>query len=85
MKDYVIAFSSFYKAAYAQEKLQDQRVRSTLKKTPPKLLKSCGYALYVRTNQIQQVIDILQNSNINDSGVYEIQEQNNQIDYIRVS
>ncbi|WP_206457853.1 DUF3343 domain-containing protein [Anaerovorax sp. IOR16] len=85
MKDYVIAFSSFYKAAYAQEKLQDQRVRSSLKKTPPKLLKSCGYALYVRTNQIQQVIDILQKSNINDSGVYEIQEQNNQIDYIRVS
>ncbi|MEA4987116.1 MAG: DUF3343 domain-containing protein [Anaerovorax sp.] len=85
MKDYVIAFSSFYKAAYAQEKLQEQRVRSTLKKTPPKLLKSCGYALYVRTNQIQQVIDILQKSNINNSGVYEIQEQNNQIDYIRVS
>lgn len=34
MKDYVIAFSSFYKAAYAQEKLQEQQIRSTLKKHP---------------------------------------------------
>jgi len=85
MKDYVIAFSSFYKAAYAQEKLQEQQIRSTLKKTPPKLLKSCGYALYTRTNEIQNMIDILAESNINHSGVYEVQEQNNQIDYIRVA
>ncbi|WP_324824217.1 DUF3343 domain-containing protein [Sinanaerobacter sp. ZZT-01] len=84
MKDYVIAFSSFYKAAYAQEKLQEQQIRSTLKKTPPKLLKSCGYALYARTNQIQNILDTLSESNINHSGVYEVQEQNNQIDYIRV-
>lgn len=84
MKDYVIAFSSFYKAVYAQEKLLDRRVRSTLKKTPPKLLKSCGYALYIRTDQIKQVVDILQESGISDSGVYEVREQDNQIDYIRL-
>ncbi len=85
MKDYIIAFSSFYKAAYAQEKLQSQQIRSTLKKTPPKLLKSCGYALYIRTNQLPFVLDILADNNINHSGVYEIQDQNNQVDYIRVA
>lgn len=84
MKDYVIAFSSFYKAVYAQEKLLERRIRSTLKKTPPKLLKSCGYALYLRSNQIQQVLQILQESGIDNRGTYEIQEEDNKIDYVRL-
>lgn len=72
MNEYAIAFSSFYKAIYAQEKLQDSHVRSTLKKLPPEYLRSCGYGLYLKTDSIQQVLDILQAHQIENHGVFTI-------------
>ena len=33
-KEYIIAFSSFYKAAYAQDMLEEAGVKSTLRKLP---------------------------------------------------
>lgn len=70
MTEYAIAFSSFYKAIYAQEKLQENQVRSTLKKLPPEFLRSCGYGLYIKTDSIQRVLDILARHQIENSGVF---------------
>ncbi|WP_027399406.1 DUF3343 domain-containing protein [Anaerovorax odorimutans] len=70
MKEYAIAFSSFYKAIYAQEKLQENHIRSTLKKLPPEFLRSCGYGLYLKTDSIQRVENILTNSQIDNRGVF---------------
>ncbi|MEG1585204.1 MAG: DUF3343 domain-containing protein [Anaerovorax sp.] len=72
MKEYIIAFSSFYKAIYAQEKLQEYEIRSTLKKLPPELMRSCGYGLYLKTDAIQRVANVLHKSNIDTRGIYAI-------------
>lgn len=72
MKEYVIAFSSFYKAIYAQEKLQDHQIKSTLKKLPPELIRSCGYGIYLKTDAIQKIVTILSRNNIDTRGVYPI-------------
>lgn len=72
MKEYVIAFSSFYKAIYAQEKLQDYQIKSTLKKLPPELTRSCGYGIYLKTDDIQKVISVLRKNNIDNRGIYPI-------------
>ena len=39
-KEYVLAFSSFYKASYAQEKLAEHGMRAAVRKLPPELMKS---------------------------------------------
>jgi hypothetical protein len=62
--EYLIAFSSFYKAIYAQEKLQERRIRVTVKKLPPELIKSCGYALYMKTDSIQNVLTALDGAHL---------------------
>ncbi len=72
MNEYVIAFSSFYKAVYAQEKLNESHIRSTLKKLPPELIRSCGYGLYVRTNTIDNINRILNKSKIDTKGVFQV-------------
>lgn len=72
MKEYVLAFSSFYKAAYAQEKLNEYRIRSTLKKLPPELMSSCGYCLYLKTDSIEKIKSILSKSNIETRGIFVI-------------
>lgn len=76
MNEYMIAFSSFYKAVYAQEKVQEKRVRATLKKTPPGLLKSCGYALFFKSDDIGSIVAFLQDSMIDNRGVYEVEQEN---------
>lgn len=40
-QEYVISFSSFYKAAYAQDMLEEAGIASTLKKLPTEFVRSC--------------------------------------------
>ena len=81
MNEYVIAFSSFYRAVYAQEKLQEYGIQSTLKKIPPNILKTCGYAVHLKTNTIYATLDILKKNQIIDRGVYLIEYENGVINY----
>lgn len=85
MNEYVIAFSSFYRAVYAQEKLQEDRIRSTLKKIPPDLLRSCGYAVYLKTNSIQSALNVLDKSQIMTRGVYLIEYLDGRINYRQIA
>ncbi|MBR0600005.1 DUF3343 domain-containing protein [Sinanaerobacter chloroacetimidivorans] len=85
MNEYVIAFSSFYRAVYAQERLQENRIRSTLKKLPPDLLRSCGYAVYLKTNSIFSALDILEKNQILARGVYEIEYFNGTANYKQIA
>jgi len=85
MNEYAIAFSSFYRAVYAQEKLQENRIGATLKKIPPNLLKSCGYAVYLKTSSIHTAIDILERSQIIPRGVYLIEYDNGMINYKQIA
>ena len=85
MNEYVIAFSSFYRAVYAQDKLLENRIRSTLKKIPPELLKSCGYAVYLKTNSIHATLDVLAKNQIMPRGVYLIEYINGSINYKQIA
>lgn len=85
MNEYVIAFSSFYRAVYAQEKLQENKIESTLKKIPPNLLKTCGYAVNLKTNSIRTVIDILENHQIAARGVYLLEHENGTVNYRQIA
>lgn len=84
MNEYVIAFSSFYRAVYAQDKLQEKSIRSTLKKIPPDLLKSCGYAVYLKINSIHTALDVLEKNQIMARGVYMIEYTDGRINYRQI-
>ena len=83
--EYIIAFSSFYKAAYARDMLEQQGISSTLKRLPPELISSCGTGLYLRTDSIQRVRRILEEKQIATKGFYLIErEDRNTKTYKRV-
>ena len=54
IQEYVISFSSFYKAAYAEDMLEEAGIASTLKKLPTELVRSCSTGLYLRTDDIRR-------------------------------
>ena len=83
-KEYVLAFSSFYKASYAQEKLAERGMRAAVRKLPPELMKSCGYALYLVTSSIQNVLQILERSEIDFRGAYEIIDADGNTTYKKI-
>jgi hypothetical protein len=85
MNEYVIAFSSFYRAVYAQEKLQENRIESTVKRIPPNVLKTCGYAVHLKTNSIHTAMDILDQSQIIARGVYQIEYENGNVKYRQIA
>lgn len=84
-KNYILAFSSFYKSAYAQEKLAEKGIRSKVKKLPPEIMGTCGYALYLVSPSIQTVIDILNEKEISSQGVYLIEDEGGRILYRKIA
>ena len=84
-KEYIISFSSFYKAAYAQEVLADAGIGSNLRKLPSELVRSCGTGLYLRSDSIQQVEEVFLMRQIVPRAIFEIRGKGrgNQ-EYVRV-
>ncbi|HWQ78772.1 MAG TPA: DUF3343 domain-containing protein [Anaerovoracaceae bacterium] len=85
MNEYVIAFSSFHRAQYAQEKLQEKGIGSSLKKIPPNVFSSCGYAVHLKTGNIRAAIDLLEQNQIIARGVYLVEYQNGTINYRQIA
>lgn len=84
-KEFIISFSSFYKAAYAQDMLEESGISSTLKKLPPELVRSCGTGLYLRTDSIQPVQEVLKEKQISARGIYQIQrDEKKEKKYVRM-
>lgn len=85
--DYLLAFSSFYRAAYAQETLADQRIPATLRKLPPGLLNSCGYGVMIRPRSedgLKRALHILEEKQIPNRGVFSLRREGNQTFYDKV-
>ncbi len=73
VREYILSFSSFYKAAYARDMLEERGISSTLKKLPPELVTSCGTGLYLRTDSIQPIKSVLDEKQISTRGIYLIE------------
>ena len=71
-KEYIIAFSSFYKAAYAQDMLSEAGINATLRKLPTELVRSCGTGLYMRSESAEPAQLVFAEKQISPRGIYEI-------------
>ena len=70
----MITFPSISKAGYAQDKLRNAGYFSTIGKSPAGLLQTCGYALYLDVSNINNLITYLDQSGIEYSGIYLMQQ-----------
>lgn len=85
INEYLITFSSFYKAKYAQEKVVEQGMRCTIKKAPPELAKTCAYALYIRTNDINRLMGIFDGEILDPKGIFLIDMSSGILQYKRIA
>ena len=80
MYEYVIVFSSFYKALYAQERLSESGIKSGLMRVPPNLMNSCGYGVFLKRNAFETAKQILQSSGIAGT-VFRIEQRTGKPEY----
>lgn len=84
-KEYLLTFSSFYKAKYAQEKITELGIRSTVKRAPSEIVTSCGYAVYVRTEDINRVLQIFDGEILTVKGIFLVDQSTGTTQYRRIS
>lgn len=82
--EYILTFSSFYKAMYARDKLMEQGVMSDLKRVPTELIRTCGQALYIEGHDLQKVISILGESQIETKGIFHVTYPDGKPKYERI-
>ena len=73
--EYIIAFSSFYKAAYAQEILEGEGIKTNLRKLPIEIARSCSTGLLYRGSDAQNLKEILARKDVNIRGIYLVDKQ----------
>ncbi|QAT43008.1 DUF3343 domain-containing protein [Aminipila luticellarii] len=84
-KEYLLTFSSFYKAKYAQEKITELGVRCTVKRAPSEIVTSCGYAIYLKTEDINRVLSIFDGEILTVKGVFMIDSSSGSTQYRKIS
>lgn len=82
--EYILTFSSFYKAMYAQEKLQENGIESVLRKVPPELNRSCGQGLYIHERDLESARVILAESGASSKGIFQSVLVDGKRDYRRI-
>jgi len=83
-KEYLLSFSSFYKAAYAKDVLEEYGLASSLRKLPPQVAHSCSTGVYLRIDSIERVQKVLKDHEIVTKGYYEIRRDGGVKTYIRL-
>ena len=83
-KEYLLSFSSFYKAAYAKDVLEEHGLSSSLRRLPPQVAHSCSTGVYLRIDSIDRVQQVLKDHEIVTKGCYEIRRNGAEKAYIRV-
>lgn len=83
-KEFVLSFSSFYKAAYARDVLEENGLHSTLRKLPPQVAHSCSTGLYLRIDSIERVRRVLDERQIAIKAAYQISRISGAKTYQRV-
>ena len=82
--EYILSFSSFYKAAYAKDVLEENGLHSTLRKMPPQVVHSCSTGLYLSIDSIERVRSILDEKQIVTKGIYQVSRIGGMKTYLRV-
>lgn len=82
--EYLIGFSSFYKAAYARDLLMERKYSSIVVKMPPELLQTCGYGLSVKTANIQAILSTLNDMEVSFRSVYRVEKNEGQPKYRKI-
>ena len=83
-KEYLLRFSSFYKAAYAKDVLEQHGLSSSLRKLPPQIAHSCSTGVYLRIDSIDRVQNVLKDHEIIAKGYYEIRREGGTRTYVRL-
>ncbi len=73
-KEYIIAFSSFYKAAYAQDLLEEAGINSTLRKLPIDIARSCSTGVYLKGISLEKVKETLELKGVQTKGIFCIEK-----------
>ncbi|QHI73382.1 DUF3343 domain-containing protein [Aminipila terrae] len=84
-KEYLLTFSSFYKAKYAQEKITELGVRCTVKRAPSELVTSCGYAIYLKTDDLNKVLSVFDGEILAVKNIFLIDNSLGNTQYRRIS
>ncbi|MBR4020833.1 MAG: DUF3343 domain-containing protein [Firmicutes bacterium] len=83
-KEYLLSFSSFYKAAYARDVLEEHGLGSSLRRLPPQIAHSCSTGVYLRIDSIARVQQVLKDHGIVTKGYYEIRRDGGAKTYVRL-
>lgn len=82
--DFILTFSSPYKAMYARDKLQERGIGSRMQKTPAELFRTCGQSLLIQGWDLNLILAVLAENQIDSKGVFQLIGTDTHTEYRRI-
>ncbi len=72
---YFVVFSSNYHGYYIEALLKRHGIKSSLRKAPSSVAKSCHFAIYIQEGDFKKAVHLIQQTQIKIQGIYEITDE----------
>lgn len=82
--EYLLTFASFYKSMYAKDRLRSGGITAVPQRVPAGVFKTCSQGLHVSHCDIEEVMEILHETQADPKGIYEISYNNGKSKYQRI-
>lgn len=82
--DYILTFSSSYKALYARDKLRENGIFGQIRKTPAELFRTCGQSLLLQGYALNEIFLVLEQSQIETRGAFQVIRNGEKAEYRRI-
>ncbi len=79
--EYLMAFTSFYKAMYAKDRLRSHGITVVPQRVPAGVFRTCSQGLHVSHCDIHEILHILETGQAAPKRVYEIRFENGKKEY----
>ncbi|MFZ5966012.1 MAG: DUF3343 domain-containing protein [Bacillota bacterium] len=84
LEKFIIIFTSNYHGYYIEELFRRNKIKSTMKKAPRALGKSCNTALYIAERDLERAVELVVQTKIPYEGIFEIVNNQNVYSYKKV-
>lgn len=81
---YIIVFASHSQAAFIYSELQKKGLQIEFLSTPAKIASGCSKSIIFNYEDIKIVVTAVENINANINGIYKIEKNNYEYNYIKV-
>lgn len=84
-REYLLAFTSFYRSMYAKDRLRARGMNAVPMRVPAGVFGTCSQGLYITKSDIEEVVAVLHENDVGPKKIYKVIYVNGRREYREIT